>query len=102
MRTRLDLQNELVRVLGNENIYFQPPTNTKIKYPCIIYKLNKVESKFADNKRYIAHKKYTITHIYQKYSQNLQDQLLDSFDYINLDNPFCSDGLYHDVYTLYF
>lgn len=102
MRTRLELQAKLEGILGSRNVYFQPASNTSIKYPCIVYKLNTIDSKFADNKRYIKDAKYTITHIYQRYSNNLQSVFLDSFDYIEMGTPTCIDGLYHDVYTLYF
>lgn len=102
MRTRDELHNKLVGLLGSRNVHFQPATNTELKYPCIVYKLDKIDSKYADNKRYQSFKKYTITHIYQKYSHNLQETLLASFDFIDLINASSYDGLYHDVYTLYF
>ena len=29
---------------GSENVYYQPPANLRMKYPCICYKLEKIRS----------------------------------------------------------
>lgn len=102
MKTREELQAHLEELLGSRNVYFQPATNTKINYPCIVYRLEEYEDKYADNKRYISFKKYTITHIYHKYSSNLHEQFRNSFMFLNGPKPAVADGLYHDVYTLYY
>ena len=34
---RLQLHEILVGILGNENVYFQPPANLVMQYPCIRY-----------------------------------------------------------------
>ena len=102
MKTREELHQQLLEVTGVKNIYFQPPTNTQIKYPCIVYKFDGFHNKNADDKKFATWGRYTITHIYQKYSQNLRDKLPNSFDFIDLSNTFTNDGLYHDVYTLYY
>lgn len=102
MRTRLELHEELVELLGSRNVYFQPATNTEIKYPCIVYKLTGHDNKYADNKRYVSYAQYSITHIYQKYSHNLQDKMLDNFEFISDPIPGYMDGLYQDMYTLYY
>ena len=102
MRDRLELHEELCGLLGSRNVYFQPSTNTSIKYPGIVYKLSKVDSKFADNKRYTKMGVYTITHMYREYKNRLLDEFLDHFAFIDLADKFDNDGLHHDVYKLYF
>ena len=44
-----------------ENVYFQPPTNVQLKYPCIIYKRDFADTKFADDKPYNHKMRYMIT-----------------------------------------
>ena len=40
MRTRLDLDDTLREIMGDKgSVYFQPPENLKMKYPCIRYSL---------------------------------------------------------------
>ena len=53
MSSRTDLQKKLEEILGSRNVYFQPPTNTMIQYPAIVYSLKRKESKFADNAKYL-------------------------------------------------
>lgn len=37
---------------GSENVYYQPPANLRMKYPCICYKLEKIRSPKADDRVY--------------------------------------------------
>ena len=53
MGSRIDLQSKLEDILGSRNVYFQPPENLKIKYPAIIYSLNNINLRFADNMPYM-------------------------------------------------
>ena len=39
MSKRIDLGNKLKEILGSSNVYFQPPDNLKMVYPCIRYRL---------------------------------------------------------------
>ena len=50
MAPRLQLHHSLKRFVPN--VYFQPPTNVQMKYPCIIYKRDFADSKFADDNTY--------------------------------------------------
>ncbi len=100
MRDRAELSKRLHELC--ENCSFQPGTNTTLKYPCIVYEINDVDIDKADNRPYITHDVYTITHIYKSPSSNLRNEMLNAFDFISYNRQFKTDGLYHDVYTLYF
>ena len=102
MRDRLELHEKLCTILGSRNVYFSPPTNTEIHYPCFVYSFKELDAKFADNKHYVASGVYTITHIYREHRSRLFDKMLESFDFISLKDNFKNDGLYHDVYKLYY
>ena len=39
---------------GSENVYYQPPANLRMKYPCICYKLEKICSPKADDRVYLS------------------------------------------------
>ena len=52
-RNRPALHEKLCEILGSRNVYFDPPSNIHINYPCIIYKRIAAESRRADNGRYI-------------------------------------------------
>ena len=64
MGQRLNLSNKLRNLLGSSNVYFQPPENLKMKFPCIVYERAKLEPDFADNVPYKIDKVYYVTCIY--------------------------------------
>ncbi len=61
MAQRLELQVLLVSLLGSSNVYFQPPPTVKMQYPCIIYKRDRINADFADNKPYKHKRRYQVT-----------------------------------------
>lgn len=50
MSNRLGFRAFLLKYVKDmKNLYFQPPENQKMKYPCIIYNLTRDETVHADN-----------------------------------------------------
>lgn len=101
MASRLELQSKLEELLGSKNVYFQPPENLKINYPAIIYSINEIEQKRANNNVYSRNREYLITVIDRIPNNPVIDKLLD-LPYCSYDRPYESDNLNHDVLTLYF
>ena len=101
MGTTLDLQNELKSILGSNNVYFQPPSNIKMKYPCFVFERKSASQFNADNKKYLLFKCYTLTYISNEADPDMIDIVTDHFQMCRYDRPFVSDGLYHDLFTLY-
>lgn len=99
MNSRETLSAKLKEVLGSDKVYFVAPT--KMSYPCIKYDLDNVQVLRFDNKRLLNTKRYTVTHIYELPKGEMIDKMLSSFMYISYDRQFISDGLFHDVYTVY-
>ena len=101
MGQRLDLQKILEQIKGPKKVYFQPPNNTKMSYPCIVYKMTSADTQFADNLPYAYTKRYQITVI----DRNPDSQIPDKVAMLPMcvfDRPFVSDGLHHWVFNLYF
>ncbi len=101
-KPRDELNEILVSALGTRNVYFQPPESFKLKYPCIIYELSRIEADEANNKAYIVNKRYTVTTIDEDCDTELPEKLLSELEYCSHDRRFVSDNLYHDVFTVYF
>ena len=101
MRTRLELQTILENLLGSRNVYFQPPENLKISYPCIIYKRNDLYNHFADNTPYISDKQYMVTVIDKNPDSAIPDKVA-ALPKSRYDRHYTADNLNHDVFTLYF
>lgn len=99
MTKRQDLQNLLLTFV--DNVYFQPPANTKLKYPCIIYKRDDIVIHHADNNPYKNKKRYQITIIDTDPDSTIHEKVaaLPSCTY---DRNFATENLNHDVLNLFF
>ena len=60
MNNRIELHNILVELLGNNHVYYQPPENLKMEYPCIRYSKSNITSRHADNIKYVNKNRYEI------------------------------------------
>lgn len=97
---RILLHRILENVLGSKNVYFQPPTGTKLQYPCIVYKLADANDQHANNKIYRRLYRYTMTYITKNPDDPKRDEI-DDLMYCSFDRFFTSDNLNHFVYTIY-
>ncbi len=101
MDRRLQLQALLESVLGTRNVYFQPPADLTMNYPCIVYKRDSAVSDFANNRTYRHTKSYMVTVIDRDPDSEIPDKVLD-FPTCIFKQHFTSNNLNHDVYSLYF
>lgn len=99
--SRLALHKIFVGILGNNNVYFQPPTNTQLKYPCIVYSLAGISEKTANDKKYIRYYKYRVTLILSSPDNCIVDRIMD-LPYSSFDNYFSTQGLNHYIFTIYY
>ena len=100
-KTRNELHAKLKEILGSSNVYFQPPNNLHMKYPCIIYKHTDYYTKQADNLRYFMKKQYTLTVITKDPDSPIPDKIL-KLPYTRFDRSYEADNLYHKVITIYY
>lgn len=100
MSSRLALQKELEELMGSRNVYFQPPENFKMNYPCIRYERSTKNPTYADNEKYLVKERYVITLITRDPDSELPLKLYTHFKYCSSDRSYVADNLYHDVFTL--
>lgn len=100
-RPRLELDNQLRSILGSANVYFQPPENKQMKYPCIVYNVDSVFDLFADNQKYLYDKGYMVTYIDWDPDSPVLEALL-KMPMCSFVRHYESDGLNHDVFLIYF
>lgn len=101
MGRRLDLQAVLVELLGSDNVYFQPPANVTMKYPCIVYRRDNIHTNYADNESYLVTKRYQVTVIDQNPDSELPDKV-SKLPACSFDRFFTADNLNHDIFSLFF
>lgn len=99
-KPRVELQTYLEEILGSRNVYFQPPESVKLSYPCIIYRLSKIRSTKANNKKYKIDKGYDLTIVDKNPDSVLPDKLYES-EYCSFDRHYKADNLNHWVFSIY-
>lgn len=101
MATRSNLQSILEDILGTRNVYFQPPTSLKLKYPCIIYQRTSGDTQFSDNNPYIYTKRYQIIHIDPNPDSEIPRKIA-MLPMCKHDRTYTADNLTHDVFNIYY
>lgn len=99
MAPRLQLQ--LLLEGFTPHVYFQPPENIKVQYPCIIYARDGSRTDHADNLKYRRTKRYQVTVIDRNPDSILPDNV-EELSYCQFDRFFAADNLNHWVFTLFF
>lgn len=102
MASRLELQRKLEEILGSKNVYFQPPENLKMKYPCITYERYVGYEPRANNKTYLNVPGYLVTIIDRDPENKIGAKLDKSIQYCRWSRRFINDNLNHDVYIIYY
>lgn len=102
MGSRLELQKEFEELIGNKNVYFQPPTNIKLNYDCIIYQQRRPDIKRADNNAYMYTKAYDVTVISKSPTIDLPERMVKHFMMCTLDRFYTAENLNHWALTLYY
>lgn len=102
MARRLKLHEELCDVLGNRNVYYQPPSSVLLKYPCIKYTKSGIDRKRADNQLYKKVDRYELIVIVSDPDSDIGDKILAHFPMCSFDRWYPANNLNHYVYTLYY
>lgn len=101
MAKRINLQKELEEVLGSRNVYFQPPEDVKMEYPCIVYHRQGAATDFADNIPYKLSNRYKITVIDRNPDTEIPDKVA-MFPTCVFDTSYSADNLNHYILYLYY
>ncbi len=100
MNDRIELHDKLKQILGSEYVYFQPPESIKMVYPCIVYAIDDVDIKYADNKPYLYARRYILTVIDKDPDSKIPNELL-LLPLCSFSRAYTGDNLNHWVFILY-
>lgn len=102
MDRRLELQALLESLVPSPGkVYFQPPSNVTMIYPCIVYERNFAKVHYAANGPYNRVKRYTVTVIDRDPDSAIPD-LVAALPMSSFSRHFASENLNHDAFDLYF
>jgi hypothetical protein len=99
MARRLMLHQLLESIV--DNVYFQPPPNVQLQYPCIIYSRDYADTKFADDIPYSYTQRYMVMVIDRDPDSDIPAKVA-SLPKTVYTRFFTADNLNHDVFSLYF
>lgn len=101
--SRLVLQEKLEEILGSNHVYFQPPEDIRLVYPCIIYERSGINAPYADNDNYYYLFEYDVMYISQNPDTNdFIMRMLKEFRHCRYERHFVSDNLNHETFVLYY
>lgn len=104
----MDRRAELHQILkslyinGTPHVYYQPPKDARIDYPCIIYKLDDMPALHADNNPYKFGHKYQVSVIDRDPESPLRERIASLPTCRMKTSPYVSDNLHHFVFSLYY
>jgi hypothetical protein len=101
MGQRLDLQALLESLLGSSAVYFQPPPNTTMTYPCIVYQRDNAITEFADNTPHRYTQRYQVTLIGRDPDNPVLEKIA-ALPMCLFNRYFAANNLNHDVFVLYY
>lgn len=102
MASRLELHDELIKILGIKNVYYQPPASIRMKYPAVVYKLDSIDATHADDSKYLESRRYQVTVIDEDPDSELFEKMVRFPKAILGRPPYISDNLNHWVFYLYY
>jgi hypothetical protein len=100
MASRLELHNELLSFVPN--VYFQPPSNTKMMYPCITYSKTRKMRHFASDVIYLSQQEYALTVIDSNPDNDIADRIEKHFQHCSINQCYAADNLSHTNLSLYY
>ena len=95
------MQTTLEEMLGNENVYYNPPENIKLKYDCIVYSKKEIRTRRANDSVYSKDNCYEGIVIALEPDPEVLDKLLE-LPYFSLGQFYIASNLYHYPFTIYY
>lgn len=99
----MDRREQLQSILEaiTPKVYFQPPSDTKMVYPCIRYIRAPGYTGFADNKPYLYEQQYEVTLIAEQPTTEIFPKIAALPKTVH-SRSFVAGNLNHDVFSIYF
>ena len=97
MANRADL-DQLLRAITN-NVYYQPPVNINMVYPCIRYSRSNITNQHADDSVYLQRRAYELIVIDRNPDSPIVDAV-SKLQGVRFNQHYVSEGLNHDRFTI--
>lgn len=96
------IQSLLKELVGDGwAVYFQPPGQEKMTYPCVRYQRDDMNTQFADNVPYRLRTRYSVTLMSRSPNTDVLKKLA-QLPMSTYERFFVADNINHDVFNIYF
>lgn len=96
---RLALHTALQTIMGTNHVYYQPPPDILMTYPCIRYEPEAFVSQSADNTKYLQSRTYKVTVVDRNPDSTYADAV-GAMRNSKFNRWYASDQLNHFVFTI--
>lgn len=102
-QSRREFQKILESVISpyGGNVYFQPPENIKLKFPCILFEVSSMDLTHADNTLYERVIQFSVMYISKTTNEDVVDKLT-ALPYSWFERHFVQDGLNHYIFRIFY
>lgn len=101
MASRLKLHERLCAILGNDNVYYDPPPKVLMEYDAIKYSRSKIDKVYANDDVFKQRNRYEVIVITEDSESDVIDKV-SLLPYCSHDRHYVADNLHHNVFTLYY
>lgn len=102
-QNRLFLHSLLENTFPDVSIYYRPPGNILLEFPCIVYEKKALEPSFANTSAYVVGDRYQVMFISKIPGYSNVDNMFNLHGQglvIGSNDSYESDDLVHDVFTV--
>lgn len=100
MDNRLELHERLLEYYPN--VYFQPPENITMVYPCIVYNRTGLDTQFGNNKVYLDKQQYQLMVIEHDPDSDVSKRLVKDLPYCRVTQYYTVENLNHTTLSIYY
>lgn len=95
------MQEELEKILGSRNVYYNPPASVKMKYPAIVYSRSNINNDHANNEVYNQKTAYSVTVVDPDPDSEIV-KAVSKLPLCRFSRHYVADNLNHDTFILYY
>ena len=94
---------ELSELVNTGKVYFQPPANVHLEYPCFVFHRTDAYQPHANDKNYLFRPAYKVTYInHDEPDPDIVKIVMEKFPYCHYTGHSVVDNLHHDYFTIYY
>lgn len=98
---RQKLHKQIQNLVGEDvKVYFEVDTNTKMQYPCVIYRRTRFKNEWANNHKYLDNAEYDIIYVTAEPDDETVKALL-TLPMSSYDRRYVTQNMYHDVLQVF-